>query len=357
MTTKVVLITGSGDYWGLRLAEQLAAEPDVSLIGLDTDAPDRVVEGLDFVRADVRDPALADFLLSEHVDIVCHLKFIERVKQNATVADVNVHGTRNVLDACARAGVRQVILRSSLAVYGAHPNNDAVLSVTHALRAGRRYGYTSHRLDIEAMGDGFRRQAEGMSVTNLRFAHIVGPTADTPMTRFLKLSPAPILLGFDPMQQIIHEDDVVGALAHAVLSENQGTYNIAANPPLPLSQMMALTRTVPVPILHRLVDGWSRLLEKSDAELGRYFPIEPAYLRYSVVGDVTRMSSDFGFTPTYTTKETLYEFGAQKRSGGSHTDPPPLRETDEKHLRLTIERRERSREQSAALAAKGEKNE
>ena len=55
-----------------------------------------------------------------------------------------------------------------------------------------------------------------MTVTTLRFANIIGPTANTPMTRFLSTPATPRLLGFDPMLQVIHEDDVIGALAHAV---------------------------------------------------------------------------------------------------------------------------------------------
>ena len=151
MGTKVVAITGSGDYWGRRLAERLAGETQLSLIGIDTAGGSQAIPELDVVRADVRDPALAAFFESENVDTVCHLKFHERTSHNPAVEDLNTKGLQNILRACARAGVRHVIIKSSMEVYGAHPDNDIGLRETHSLRATRRYGYTNQRLDIEAL--------------------------------------------------------------------------------------------------------------------------------------------------------------------------------------------------------------
>ncbi|NIV40333.1 MAG: epimerase, partial [Anaerolineae bacterium] len=65
-------------------------------------------------------------------------------------------------------------------------------------------------------------------LTILRFPSIVGPTVNTRMTRFLAEPWAPSLLGFDPMMQIIHEEDVVSALVHAVRHGLSGAYNVAA---------------------------------------------------------------------------------------------------------------------------------
>ena len=77
-----------------------------------------------------------------------------------------------------------------------------------------------------------------------RFPGIIGPACDTPMTRFLKDSRAPVLLGFDPLMQVIHEDDVVGGLVHAVLHTMPGVFNVAADKAMPLSQLMALAGKV-----------------------------------------------------------------------------------------------------------------
>ena len=69
-------------------------------------------------------------------------------------------------------------------------------------------------IEIEAFCNGFRGQYPDITLTILRFPSIVGPTADTPMTRFLRSQLTPSLMGFDPLMQLIHEDDVVEALWH-----------------------------------------------------------------------------------------------------------------------------------------------
>jgi UDP-glucose 4-epimerase len=356
MGTKVIAVTGSGGYWGHRLVERLAAEPNISLIGLDTVGSDQAAQGLDTIRADVRDPALAELFETENVDIVCHLQFAEHASHNPAADDLNVSGAQNILHASVRAGVRQVVFKSSLDVYGAHPDNDIALRETHSLRASRRYGYTKQRLDIEALIGHTSQQTDAPCITTLRFANIVGPTADTPMTRFLRLLPAPILMGFDPMQQVIHEDDVVEALAHAALSGSGGTYNIAADSPLPLSRILALTRTVPLPIPLLASTLWTRFHSRWDEGPYRSFPIEPTYLRYSLVGDVEAMRRDFEYQPQYIAEEILTAFALEVKSG-SQDGPPPFRVADETLLRLAMERRKRLREQLLSPAQEGDDDE
>ena len=57
MTEKrVVLVTGVASHWGARVATQLMAEPDLRVIGLDTEPPQQDIKGLDFIQADIRNP-------------------------------------------------------------------------------------------------------------------------------------------------------------------------------------------------------------------------------------------------------------------------------------------------------------
>ena len=139
---RVILVTGVGDYWGARTAVRLVAEPDTHVIGLDSEVPGEDIDGLDFIQADIRNPLLLELLLSEDVDAVCHLKFVENPERNEANFDLNVLGALKVLGACAEAGVKKVVLRSSTAVYGAHDDNSAFLTEDTSLRGRRQYGYT-----------------------------------------------------------------------------------------------------------------------------------------------------------------------------------------------------------------------
>ena len=125
---QTVLVTGVGGYWGARLAAQLAAETDLRVLGIDATPPANPIRGLDFIQADVRNSLLVELLRDEGVTTVCHLSFIEAERHSEANFDLNVIGTMKVFGACAQAGVRKVILKSSTAVYGASAANPAFLT-------------------------------------------------------------------------------------------------------------------------------------------------------------------------------------------------------------------------------------
>jgi UDP-glucose 4-epimerase len=162
------------------------------------------------------------------------------------------------------------------------------------------------------------------------------------MTRFLKEREAPVLLGFDPMMQVIHEDDVVSALAHAVLNDVPGVYNVAAQGPLHLSRITALGGKLAVPVFH-LLAYWG-----AGAGGSRFMPMELDYLRYRWVADVRKMNDALGFTPQYTAVETLQQFAKDRRMKPYLSGPDALNQ-DEERLREIMAQRQRAREDAAGL--------
>lgn len=338
-TDRVVLVTGVAGYWGGRLASRLAAQPGYHVIGLDRRQPHETIKGLDFVQADIRNPLLVDLLKEEGVEAVCHLTFVESLPPSESAFETNVMGTMKVLGACAEAGVQQIVLKSSTAVYGARSTNSAFLTEAHPLHGSRRYGYTRDLVEIEAFCNGFRRQVPDMCLTILRFPGIIGPTADTPMSRFLRQPWTPVLLGFDPMMQIIHEDDVVDALIYALDAKIPGAFNVAADGVMPLFRLVRLAGKVPLPILHPLAYLGQGLLGGTAA---RVAPIEMDYLRYPWVGDLAKMREEFGFVPTYTAGEALREFAGHQRLRPYESEEAALA-YDQERLHDTIERRRRQR--------------
>jgi UDP-glucose 4-epimerase len=344
---RVVLITGVAGYWGMRVAAQLAGRPDFHVIGVDDEQPSKEIKDLDFIQADIRNPLLIDLLRLEQVDTICHLVFVDSHRPSEASFETNVMGTIKVFGAAAEAGVRKIIIKSSTAVYGARSTNPAFLVENHPLRGSRSYGYTRDGVEIEAFCNGFRRQHPHIDLTVLRFPNIIGPTVDTPMTRFLTQPGAPVLLGFDPMMQFIHEDDVVAALVHAIEHPVPGVFNVAAEGNLPLARVMGLAGKLTFPVVH-LLAYWSQGILGRFAH--RYLPIEPDYIRYRWVGDITRMREEMGFTPRYTAEEALREFAGKQRMRQYLPESAALA-YDEERLRDTIERRRRARDLDAARQA------
>jgi UDP-glucose 4-epimerase len=347
---KVVLITGVTGFWGMQVATRLAEwkqlhdSPTLNIIGIDNQPLKQPIKDLDFIQADVRNKLLIELLRDEQVNVVCHLEFESSSKRLETNFDLNVMGTMKVLGACAESGVQKVILKSSMEVYGARSDNPAFLNEEKPFQGTRGYGYLRDLIEIENFCSGFCRQAPEIQLTLLRFPSIVGTRCDTPMTRFLKRPFAPALLGFDPMMQVIHENDVVDALVHAVVNDVPGSYNIAAEHSLPLSKFMALAGKTNIPVFHPLAYFSSDVGRSLGFPAGRYLPIHPDYLRYSWVGDLTRMKRDFRYIPRYSAEETLREFAEQKRIGRFNREQASL-SFNEEHLRATLERRRREREE------------
>jgi UDP-glucose 4-epimerase len=351
---ELILITGVAGYWGARIAKRLielsglkdstkpAGTHGLHIIGVDIDAPNPPIQDLDFIQADIRNPLIVELLKSEGIKTVCHLVFMDSAKPDEASFDINVVGTMKILSACGEAGVRKVVLKSSTAVYGACQTNPAFLTEQNPLHGSRAYGYTRDMVEIEAFCNGFQRQIPDLILTILRFPSIIGLNVDTPMTRFLRQSWTPVLLGFDPLMQVIHEWDVVEALVHAILNDFPGVFNVAADGVLPLMRLMSLAGKIPIPIFHPFAYWGASTLGATGLRITQYVPIELDYIRYPWVADLAKMQAHFGFSPRYTAEEALREFASQQRLRNYMPESVTLA-YDEERLQDTIERRRRMR--------------
>jgi UDP-glucose 4-epimerase len=149
------------------------------------------------------------------------------------------------------------------------------------------------------------------------------------MNRFLRGRFITTLLGFDPLMQVIHEDDVVEALAYATLNRVAGVFNVAAEGVLPLTRLLGLTKTAPLPLLHPLA-YWGASNVKEPAE---FLPIEPDYLRYRWVADLTKMREELGFYPQKMADEAVRSLQEETQPAGA---------ADDSRLREAIEARRES---------------
>jgi len=115
----MILVTGGAGFVGLNVVEQLHARGDEVLV-YDLARPRLEVR---FVQGDVRQPL--DALLAKHgVTRIIHLAAItpdaeRETREPRQIAEVNLLGTLNVLEAARRHGIERVVHASTGAVYGA----------------------------------------------------------------------------------------------------------------------------------------------------------------------------------------------------------------------------------------------
>ncbi len=305
MTT--VAITGVAHYWGELLAICLQEDPRIErILALDPEAPEIQLGKLEHIQVDLRNPVLPDILETNKVEVLFHTDIVKRRVYNEAVFQHNLLGTMHLFSSCANAGVKRIVLKSSIRVYGARYDNPNFIPEDWALRSGHTYQYNRDFYEIEKYCREFSQDHPEVDLVTLRFGHGLGPTARTPMSKYLGAKFIPTLLGFDPLFQIVHEDDLVRALYQCLERVPAGVYNVASDGVLPLSKILRRTGRISVPLPHpaayRMMDT-AKLLRLTNP-----FPLEIDYLRYSCVASNKRMKDQMGFTPQYTSEEALDDY-------------------------------------------------
>ncbi len=143
-------------------------------------------------------------------------------------------------------------------------------------------------------------------MTTLRFANFIGPRVQTATGAYFSLPVIPTVLGFDPRLQFIHEDDGLEALRRAVVNPRRGTFNIAGDGVLLLSQAIRRTRraTIAVPRLFFSTVGRSL----GTTGLADFSPEAVRYLTYGRGLDTTRDAPDPRLRAAWTSEEAFMQF-------------------------------------------------
>jgi UDP-glucose 4-epimerase len=315
---RVVLVTGVSRDLGSRFARLLAADPDIDrVLGVDVVPPRHDLGRAEFVRVDLRSPVVSRVLAREEVDTVAHLNVIaapQHAGGRATMKEINVIGTMQLLAACQRLpSVRKVVVKSSTTVYGASPDDPAMFTEDMEPRSLPRSGFAKDAVEVEGYVRGFARRRPDVVVTMLRFANVIGPRVRTPITRYFTLPVVPTVLGFDPRLQFTHEDDLLEALRLATVSDASGTFNVAGDRVLMLSQAIRRMGRPVAPVPAFAVATFGQAFRA--ARLADFTPEQLSYLTYGRGVDTTRMRDELGFKPTYTTPAAFDTFAAAHEQG------------------------------------------
>jgi len=326
---RVVLVTGVSRDLGRRFARAAAEHPNVErVIGVDVVPPRGDIGGMSFVRADIRNPVIAKVIAREDVDTVVHMSIVSTpgpLGGRSSMKELNVIGTMQLLAACQKAeSVRQVVVKSTATVYGASNRDPAMFTEEMEARRIPRGGYAKDAADIESYVRGLARRRPDICVTTLRCANVLGPRVDSPLANHLRLPVIPTALGFDPRLQFLHEHDLYAALGHALRAAVPGTFNVAGDGVLTLSQVVRRLQrpTLPVPaqlLGMRRISGLAGALG-STARSVEMSPELRALLTYGRGMDTTRMRAELGFEPRCTSMQTLEDFGSNLVATGGRTD-------------------------------------
>ena len=321
---RVVLVTGVGRYLGARTAEILAEEPDVDrVVAVDLVPSPFSLGKAEFVRADIRSPVIAKILSSGEIDTVVHMNVLATptaVGGRAPQKEINVIGTMQLLGACQRAPtLRSLVVKSSTTVYGASSKDPAMFTEDMAPKSPPRSGYAKDSVEVEGYVRGFGRRRPDVDVTTLRFANFIGPNVRTPFTEYFTLPVIPTVMGFDARLQFIHEDDGLEAIRLATTADKPGTYNIAGDGVMALSQAVRRAGGIAARLPGFTAGPVGGLFRR--ARLADFSPEQVRFLTFGRGVDTTRARDVLGFVPEHTTEQAFDRFIAGRRA-----DVEPARE-------------------------------
>lgn len=310
--TKSVVIIGVGGFKGHHVLKALETDKSFKkVIAIDFRKPNLTLKKTKFYKLDITetlaDARLAEILKNENCDTLIHTAFPMTPPRNEAFAhEVVAIGSFYIFNACYAAKVRKVVMLTTTDVYGAFPSNPNFLSETKDPQGHRQSRFLADKIDAEKQALKFQKKQPDSIVTILRPCTILGPTIDSYKTRFLRRPVITTMLGFDPLFQFVHEDDVIDCTLKLIKEDHPGIFNLAGSGVLPLSRVIQYCGKINFKLTQLGFKSMVQLLWTMDLAPAPASHVD--FLRYLCVADTEKLRKQVGFVPRYSTKEALLSF-------------------------------------------------
>jgi UDP-glucose 4-epimerase len=256
---------------------------------------------VDHLHVELKRKRCRDLFRSEAVEAVIHLGPYHsslRSKNSDKAFSSAIENFSRLLNYCDDYHVKKLILLSGSDVYGARARNPQFFSEEAPLLAT---GLSSLR-DVDMMAQSFFWKRPDIETVILRTTHVTGGINNA-MNQYLRLDPVPTLMGYDPMIQLIHEEDTIQAIRLALRPGHRGIFNVAGSPPIPLSRIIRRLGRNSIPVPHIVAKP---LL--SHARRMGYADLPPSYidyLRYVCMIDDSRAREVLKYEPQKDLESTI----------------------------------------------------
>lgn len=304
-----ILITGAAGMVGRALVAELEGH-DVLATDL---APGALPEDLPFHCMDVTGDDPERIISATRPEVVVHLASIVTpppgMGREAAFA-VDVTGTRNVLEACIRHGVKRLVVTSSGAAYGYHADNPVPLRESDPCRGNREFAYADHKRQVEAMLAEAREKSPQLAQVVLRVGTVLGAGTDNQITALFKKNRLLAVAGSDSPFVFIWTLDLARILIRAATDGPPGIYNVAGDGAMGVDDLASAMDKGMLRLPAWLLKA--ALAIARPLGLSRYGPEQVRFLQYRPVLANDALKHDFGYVPEKTSREVfaLWQEGA-----------------------------------------------
>jgi UDP-glucose 4-epimerase len=296
-----VLIPGASGAIARKVAVRLQGEgPQV--VGIDRRPwPDAPVE---FHEVDVRKRAAEDVFRRLRPQVVVHMATVTSlVVRGEERYQINLGGTRAAFEHSRVYGVEHCIFVGRHTFYGAGPDSPLFHVEDEPPLALNRFPELADLVAADLYAATALWRFPELATSVLRFCYSLGPSGHGTLASFIRGKRVPMVLGFDPLFQFMHEDDMVEAIVRTIEKRPKGVFNVAGPQPLPLSRIVVEAGRTPVPLPQFVLE----------AMIGRFgFPSLPkgalTHIKYPVVVDAKAFRHATGFQHAHDELLTIASF-------------------------------------------------
>jgi UDP-glucose 4-epimerase len=310
VSRKTVLVTGAAGSLARRVISRLHGKYDIVAVDfrrkVDTDA------GIPSYLVELHKRGFEDVFASHKIDAVIHIGRIfahEHSRQQRY--NVNVLGSKRLLDLCRKYGVGQVIMHSTYYVYGASPYNPALIDEEAPLKASEVTQDLVDSVELESLANIYLWKHPELNITILRPANVLGPGVRNTMSILLARPLVPVLVGFSPMMQFLHVEDMADAMILAFEKNQPGIYNVAPDDYVPFQQAVAECgcRRLPIP---SIPPALPRMMSNALNWNAFFPPYMINYFKYPVILDGAVFREKFGWKPRRNLNDIFSYYRKQK---------------------------------------------
>lgn len=309
---RVVAVSGAHSFLGTEVIRRLEQDRRYrKILAIDIRKPRISLKKTKFFKVDLTlpnaDGELAHIFAKHKVDTLVHLAFLSKPSHNGAYAhELEAIGTMQLLNACAASKVHKVVHWSLTSLYGALPRNPNFIKEDAKLQGIPESRFFADKIEAERLARRHRNENRASVVTVLRTAWILGHRVSNYVSRVFANPVVPVMMGYDPLVQFLHEEDALDMFKLAIDLDFNGTYNVASEGVLPLSTALAMAGRVSVPLPHTLAYPVAKLLWMTQALNAP--PMYFDFMRYLCVADTSRAENEMGWSPRFNIGQIVREF-------------------------------------------------